>query len=240
MQRLIQLALQKENVTDRLRTLLKGERVLLQMQKEKPEPRVANLLKELYRIIYAQPPPPMIRLKPGLEFVLVPAAGDVPAFYALSRPLTPAQIAELLPKGSAGAMQTPGPPPPAPSDKQGRGAAACADLSWEQAAGVCTMLSRVTGFPMGLPTLAQAERIESAANYAVWTGTPATRVGMADRDLLKKYGVVFYHIVDKGRRLGDGETPAEPPFARYRGLIAIPVTPVRTGAEVRLRQLRNE
>jgi len=238
--RLIQLALHKEDVQERLGTLLQGERVLLEMQKEKPDRRVTELLIEIRRLIYAQPPPPVVRLGEVFEFVLVPGDDQVPPFYALHRPLTIAQV-ERLWKDCPKEVLEPGPPAPGSvRGAPGKGPAEFAELSCEQAVRVCRALSRETGFPVALPTAEQARKLELPEGCAIWTGTRPRRVGAADDRLMRKYGVVFYSIVDPGRVLGGGAVVSEVPFARYQGLRVVLVTPVDVGKEVRIRRLRGE
>ncbi len=235
--RLIALAAAKSAPNARILTLLRAERILTALRRERPETRVARLLAQVHRLMAAVPPPATFRNRLGMRFILAPAgAKGEPGIYALSAPVS----AEVFRRFHSGAL-APAPPMPGRRSPPAGAAAPAVAVDWRTAAAFAVWLSRQTGMHYMLPSRAEIERLPQPPGCALWTRSEWKGPDPEHYAMRRRFGITMFEIVVPGA--APGRRPAalpELPFARYRSLSFILVTPVSTGRLLRIIRLRGK
>ena len=241
-QRLIQLGLLRENPEERVLTLLKAERYLVEMAQQDPAPEISTALSRVRRRIVAEPPPRAFRTDTGLEMVL--AEGPNAAFYIARHPVRwqvvcafcndtgrrPASLPEtaLHPSETNAALEASA--PDAPADH----------VTMETARAIARWISTRAGAEYRLPTIEELRRRPPKTPGALWTRTEWNGPDDKHARLRNRYAVQLYELWDpKERVCGRGPT-CELPFAHYETLGFVLVTDLRTGVEHRIRRLRSQ
>ncbi|NOY80919.1 MAG: formylglycine-generating enzyme family protein [Kiritimatiellaeota bacterium] len=242
-ERLVQLALHKDDPDERILTLLRADRMLRKMQSEKPDPRVVQYLKNVNQMVLAVPPPKVFRNSLGLEFVLLQKAGG--PFYVGRRPVSRTQVERFVAEtgranGIAGeAPSLPGGVLPV-KGANGEEQARPAFVSWEFARAFCAWLSARERFPYRLPALEELGAVSWVPDCALWTRTVWGGPDPASARMRRRFDVSMYVASDPGKLLTAGERFPELPFARYRGLGFTVVTDVQAAVAARLKRLRGQ
>ncbi len=242
-ERLVQLALHRDDPDERILTLLRADRMLRKMQGEKPDPRVIQYLKSVQRMVLAVPPPKVFRNSLGIEFVLVRGAEG--PFYVGRRAVSRKQVERFAAEtGRTDAIADEAPIMPgsalpvreAGGGEQGRPAF----VSWEFARAFCVWLTARERFQYRLPALEELATASWPPDCALWTRTKWRGPDPASVRMRRRFDAIMYVASDSGKHLTAEERFPELPFARYRGLGFTVVTDVQAGVAARLERLKGQ